>query len=251
MQVVTPMPCFIPPNTIVDDELQDDDEAYLNGMVPVGTFPGATGSPADSIATREHLTTLPLTRRAHRWWVAPLSTGLWQVHDGFNASVNLSAFTSLGHHHFSGTAVRIDLLYATSINSHLSLGVGGYLTNMNTNYGNYLSGGFNAWLNYRFNDHWEAYVYAQANLVNTGSLAQRGMLTPYCYDLLGTLSDRIGIGVRYHLNDATFFELQFDVERCPMTFHSAPITPQQHRGEAMNKTIESRSPLPPTAAGQR
>ncbi len=175
----------------------------------------------------------------------------WNLHEGFNASLDLSAFTSFGKNHFSGTAERISAMYAVALNNHLSLAVGGYFTNMNTNRGAFRSARLSAILDYRFNDHWEAYIYAQKNLLHSG-LDNR--FAPWygmnAYDYYGNMCDRIGLGVRYNFNESTYVEVQFDFARMPYSVPQPPPTTKQS-GDTMNRNIEKSNPLPTQGTSTR
>jgi outer membrane scaffolding protein for murein synthesis (MipA/OmpV family) len=52
--------------------------------------------------------------------------------------------------------------------------------------------GLTAMLNYRFNEHWEAAVFAQKSLI-------KPKVPPYLY-WMGDVGDKIGASVRYNIN---------------------------------------------------
>ncbi len=199
------------------EETDGKEPEYLNGMVPVASF--KADIPADSL----HLPTLDYSGRvpSHRWWYHPLCYGGfgWDLHEGLNINLSLSAFTSFGKNSFSGTAERIAAVYAKPINKKLSFAIGGYLNNINSGIGSYREGGLTAILDYRFNDHWEAYIYGQKSIVNSGdSRFHHGMYNPLYYNMctpFDNIGDRIGAGVRYHFNESTYLEVQVDWSRYP------------------------------------
>ena len=92
------------------------------------------------------------------------------LHKGLNVSVGLSAFATFGKHvpHKGGFTQNIDLTYLTPLSKDgkLWLAGGGYLNNINWGGDSYRDAGLYAILGYKFNEHWEAYVYGQLSLSN-------------------------------------------------------------------------------------
>lgn len=215
------------------EEIAGEETEYLNGMVPVPSF--KVDTPADSL----HLPTLDYSGRmpSHRWWYHPFALGGygWELHEGLNVSLSLSAFTSFGKHNFSGTAERLAAVYAKPINKKLSFAIGGYLNNVNSGIGSFRDGGLTAILDYRFNDRWEAYIYGQKSLTNNSdSRFQHNLFNPYCYmySPFDNIGDRIGAGVRYHFNESTFLEVQVDWTSYPNDFHRSLIRHDQMPGQS-------------------
>ncbi len=210
---------------------ESGDTEYLNGMVPVASLPAEPTVFPDSLSMPDldpGTGTLPYCGRGYNRIGGPWG---WSLHEGLNASLDLSAFASFGRHHFSGTAERIDLMYAKSVNDKLSVAVGGYFENLNSGIGSFRAGGITALLDYRFNEHWEGYLYAQKNLTFSSS-ARPGVWNGMgAYDYYGNFADRIGLGLRYNFNETTFLDIQFDFERRPDSFH---------------QNIVNRNPLPET-----
>ncbi len=212
-------------------DVSEEDE-YLNGMVPVASYSYDEPNAADSL----HLPEVDYTgmvHTPHSWNYGYVGGyGGWNLHEGLNANLDLSAFTSFGKNHISGTAERISLLYARALSDHWSIAVGGYFANMNSNWGNYRTGGLSALVDYRFNEHWEAYVFAQKNLFNSNSISRYG---PWygmdAYDYFGNMADRIGLGVRYNFNPSTYVEVQFSWDRYPNMWpqYPAPNNRSQER----------------------
>ncbi len=203
------------------------DEEYLNGMVPVSSFTPESAVLPDSLSLNagDCVGNTAGYSRSYDWLGG---YGTRNLHAGINASVDLSAFTSFGKHHFSGTAERIDLMYGAQLNDKLSVAAGGYFENFNTNMGSYRAAGIAAMLDYRFNEHWEAYVYAQKNILYNASGSRFGMWNGLnAYDYYGNFADRIGLGLRYNFNNCTFLEVQFDFERSPGDFHQNLVNRRQ------------------------
>ncbi|MCD7714300.1 MAG: hypothetical protein LUI08_05185 [Prevotella sp.] len=214
----------------------DSDGEYLNGMVPVASFtPNDTPLP-DSLNLPNPDYSGATAFHYGRNYNYLGGYGLWSLHEGLNASLDLSAFTSFGKGHFSGIGERIDLMYAKPLNDKLSIAVGGYFENLNSGIGSYRAAGITALLDYRFNEHWEAYVYGQKNLMFNASEGRFGVWNGMgAYDYYGNFADRIGLGLRYNFNETTFLEVQFDFERRPDTFHQNiinqnPMPPERRQG---------------------
>lgn len=139
----------------------------------------------------------------------------WALHPGLNMNLGASVFTSFGKnaYHGAGFEQDITLMYAQPVTNHLSLAVGGYLNNLYWAHDTYRSAGLNAVLSYRFDEHWEAYLYAQKALVKPSGIGRgfwgRGMPLPL-YDI-GNIGDRIGLAVKY--NFSPNFSIQVNVEK--------------------------------------
>ncbi|HEY9550957.1 MAG TPA: hypothetical protein VIQ97_01610, partial [Prevotella sp.] len=89
------------------------------------------------------------------------------------------------------------------LNEKLSLAVGGYFSNMLWNHGSYRDAGLSAVLGYRFNEHWEAYLYAQKSLLSDRYI-------PYNLRTLHATGDRIGAAVKYNVNHNFSFQVSFE-----------------------------------------
>ncbi len=198
----------------IDDE---DDSQYLNGMVPVGHIPTDSLHLPTTISSWRDIPASAVTPRVRGPWG-------WQLHEGLNASVDLSVFGSFGRGHFSGTSERISAIYAKALTKNLSLAVGGYFQNMNSSIGSMRNAGLSAVLSYRFDEHWQAYIYGQKSLTSNGSFLRRAEWgrypTLWQYDMFGhTYGDRIGAGVQYNFNESTWIEVQVDWTWLPNDFH--------------------------------
>lgn len=203
----------------------DDDSQYLNGMIPVGSFKKELPE-ADSL----HLPPLDSDGRvmSYNSWRYPYMGGFWgwDIHEGLNVNLGVSAFTSFGKNSFSGWGQNIATVYAKPINDKLSVAIGGYLNNYSTGRGAFRSAGITGVLNYRFNEHWEAFVYGQKAFYDN-SMQLFDMYSPYspygwgCSSLynMGLLGDRIGAGVRWIPNESTSISVQFEVSSTPDRFH--------------------------------
>ena len=146
------------------------------------------------------------------------------LHRGLNASIDLSAFATLGKNlpHKGGFSQNINLTYLAPLtkNGKLWIAAGGYLNNTFWGKDSYRDAGLYAILGYRFNEHWEAYVYGQLSLTNNysslyGRYGGYGYgLWPYGYGAFGPMTgvmpmgygmgaagaNVLGAGVRYNVN---------------------------------------------------
>ena len=130
----------------------------------------------------------------------------WQLHEGLNVNLGASVFTSFGRHSYSGAGFQQDiaLMYATPLSSKASLAVGGYMNNMTWRHNSWRDAGLTAVLGYRFDEHWEGYLYGQKSL-----LTNRRFMPYPLYDM-SNLGDRIGAAVRYNFSPS--FSIQVNVE---------------------------------------
>jgi hypothetical protein len=153
------------------------------------------------------------------------------LHPGLNLSVDLSAFATFGHNvpHRGGFGERLTATYLANITDKLWIAAGGYIQNTNWGGDNYRDGGLYAVLGYKFNEHWEAYIYGQKSIANNyGSMYNRydyyGCAPGYFGYLPGVMGygygygglygpaavDRIGATVKYNFNPN--FSVQVSVE---------------------------------------
>lgn len=169
---------------------------------------------------------MPLTMYPYWGWFSGM--GNWKLHEGLNMNLGTSVFGSWGGSKYLGTGFTqdISMMYAVPLSSKLSLAVGGYFSNMFFAHDSYRSAGLSGVLSYRFNDHWEAYVYGQKSLVETSrQIPLWGM---------GNYGDRIGAGVIYHVDPTLSFEVNVEYMHLPDRFapkyydYRSPLTPTTH-----------------------
>lgn len=162
----------------------------------------------------------------------------WGLHRGLNAQIGASVFTQFGKgaHGGAGFQQNIALMYAMPVTDKLSVAVGGYLNNVNYAGGNWHDAGLSAVVGYRFNEHWEAYVYGQKSITNNvanrlryslydgyyGGFGGPGMggfggfsrnffgMPAYSVYDLSNMGDRIGATVRYNFNDNLSIEVSVE-----------------------------------------
>lgn len=152
----------------------------------------------------------------------------WLLHEGLNVNIGASVFASFGKHapHGAGFQQNISAMYAMPLTNKLSFAIGGYLNNVWWQRNSYRDAGINGVLAYRFNDHWEAYLYGQK------SFTDKNRIPWPLYDM-SELGDRIGAAVRYNVNPS--FSIQVSVEQKDMPNRFLPIF-------APSKTIHRGAP---------
>ena len=142
----------------------------------------------------------------NRW---PMSYSLagyqnWDLHQGLNMSLGASVFAGFGKYAPSGAgfAQNVSGMYALPFNDKLSLAFGGYFLNADWGGRNLRDAGLNAVLGYKFNDHWEAYLYGQKSLMRPK--------VPWPYFDPMEFGDRLGAALKYNFNPS--FSIQLSVE---------------------------------------
>jgi hypothetical protein len=130
----------------------------------------------------------------------------WDLHKGLNVSLGASVFAQFGKHaysHSAGFTQNISAIYAMPITDKLSFAIGGYFNNVYWAHDSYRDAGLSGVLGYRFDNHWEAYLYGQKSLVNNHDI-------PYSLYDMNAIGDRIGAAVKYNFNPN--FSVQVSVE---------------------------------------
>lgn len=95
------------------------------------------------------------------------------LHQGLNLSLGASAFATFGKGlpHRGGFSQNINATYLTPLtkDGKLWLAAGGYFNNTFWGSDSYRDVGLYAIMGYKFNEHWEAYVYGQLSISNNYS----------------------------------------------------------------------------------
>lgn len=162
--------------------------------------------------------------------VAPYAAYGRGLHPGLNVSADLSVFATFGKHqpHRGGFAQRLQATYLAPLNEKLWLAAGGYVQSSQWGGSTYHDGGLYAALGYRFDEHWEAYAYAQKSLANNyHPLWPRSLSWGYLpmvggiggYGPMGM--DRVGATVRYNVSPS--FSIQVSVEKGWIPGSQAPF----------------------------
>lgn len=131
----------------------------------------------------------------------------WQLHKGLNLNLGASVFASFGDSPWKGVGFTQSMaaMYAVPLTGKLSLAVGGYINNIYWSRDAYHDAGLNAVLGYKFDEHWEGYLFGQKSLVATR------MPLPL-YDI-GNIGDRIGAAIRYNFNPNFSIQVSVTAEK--------------------------------------
>lgn len=142
---------------------------------------------------------------AHYPYIEPLGGwNDWSLHSGFNVALSAAASFAFGKYSGLGFSQTLSLMYAQPLSPRLSLAVGGYYSHFNWGMQQFNNAGLNAVLDFRFNEHWESYIYAQKSLLTPN------MPVPLYW--LSDIGDRIGAAVRYHFSPSFSVELNVSTQ---------------------------------------
>ncbi len=194
-----------------------------------------TGEDADSSLYRLNLPTYNTYGHVEHIGLYPMHLGGlydWELHEGLNVSLGASVFAQFGKHARRGVGFsqNMSAIYAVPLTDKLSLSLGGYLSNTNWQSSSFRSAGLTASLGYRFDEHWEGFLFVQKNLYNNipswggyYSYWPRGglYLDPLDAGYMGA-ADRIGAGVRYYFNPSFSIEVSFEHDRMPRQRFGSP-----------------------------
>ena len=185
----------------------------------ISQFPTSIGP--DSL----HLLPLNTYGHVHPFSLSPYWYGRWnnwQLHSGLNVSLGASVSAQFGKHARSGVGFgqSISAMYAMPLSERASLAVGGYFNNLSWGRDNFREAGLSAVFGYQFDEHWEAYIYAQKSLTNN----HKAPLPLYSsmYSLGGLHNgwgDRIGAAVRYNFNPSFSIEVSLEKQWLPNPDH--------------------------------
>ncbi len=172
---------------------------------------------------------LPSYHYALTPYLSPLYWGGWYgwpLHQGLNVNLGASVFAQLGKnawHKGAGFQQNISMMFAQPITDRLSIAIGGYLNNVSWGSDSWRGAGISAIIGYRFNEHWEAYLYGQKSLTNNklGGVRHPYMMMPL-YDM-GAIGDRIGAAVKYNFSPT--FSIQVAVEEIRLPDYRLPMPP--------------------------
>lgn len=133
------------------------------------------------------------------WW----GFNNWTLHKGLNVNLGASVFAALGKGapQGAGFAQDLSMMYALPLTKRLTLAIGGWVSNAYWAHDRFTDAGVSAVLGYKFDEHWEAYVYGRKSLVNKP--------IPYRFCTMDDLGDRIGTAVKYNFSPS--FSVQVSV----------------------------------------
>ena len=98
------------------------------------------------------------------------------------------------------------------VTKKLSLAVGGYFSNVMWQHDTWRDAGLSAVAGYKFNDHWEAYLYGQKSVAGS-----RRFVPAPVWDTAG-IGDRIGAAVKYNVNRNFSFQVSVEQNWAPSRF---------------------------------
>lgn len=182
-------------------------QPFAEGRAVMPSFlDGLGGEPSDSL----HLPVLGMRGEVLPVTLQPLYWGgwnSWSLHRGLNVSLGASVFAEFGKNARGGAgfAQNISAMYAMPVTKKLSVAVGGYFNNVMWQHDAWREAGLSAVVGYKFNDHWEAYLYGQK------SLAGNRRFMPCTVWDISNIGDRIGAAVKYNVNRN--FSFQVSVEQ--------------------------------------
>lgn len=164
--------------------------------------------------------TLHLPRLNYRGQVVPLGhypyfwDGYWgwDLHEGLNVSLGASVMAQFGKHARSGAGFgqNIAMVYAAPLTKKLTFAVGGYFNRLSWSHDAYHDAGITAVLGYRFDEHWEAYIYGQKSITHSNYM-------PMPLYGMGMMGDRLGAAVRYNFSPSMSIEVSVETDRLPQT----------------------------------
>lgn len=188
-------------NLVMNTDCQLPSPVSLQPYAPK-EFLGQTESGADSLSlpALDVRGQVPLMSYPYDgWW----GFNNWTLHRGLNLNLGASVFAAFGKGAPKGAGFSQDLsvMYAVPLTKHLSLAVGGWVNNAYWAHDRFTDAGLSAVLGYKFDEHWEAYVYARKSLVSKP--------LPYRFCSMDDLGDRIGAAVKYNFSPS--FSMQVSV----------------------------------------
>ena len=181
----------------------------------ISQFPTSIGP--DSL----HLLPLNTYGHVHPFSLSPYWFGRWdnwQLHRGLNVSLGASVSAQFGKHARSGVGFgqSISAMYAMPLSERASLAVGGYFNNLSWGRDNFREAGLSAVFGYQFDEHWEAYIYAQKSLTNNHQAPLPLYSSMYSLEgLHNGWGDRIGAAVRYNFNPSFSIEVSLEKQWLP------------------------------------
>ncbi|NPD92372.1 hypothetical protein [Xylanibacter muris] len=155
------------------------------------------------------------------WSMSYPGWGLWELHPGLNVSLGAAVTVAFGKHSYGGTGFcqNISAMYAVPLTPKLSFALGGSFDNIKWADASHRNAGITAVLGYKFDEHWEGYLYAQKSVSGSRRM-------PYDLYYMGDISDRIGASVKYNFNPT--FSIQVSIESrkvpvaCPVSYPAFP-----------------------------
>ena len=171
-------------------------------------------------------TDISIDRPLPRMWQDSYRYGMFGpwLHQGLNVKLDLSAFATFGHHahHGGGFGQSLSATWLQPVNDKLWVATGGRLSNIIYGGDSYRDGSLYLMAGYRFNERWEAYIFAEKTLTNNHAPRFRydgwgygyggiyGGYDPLMHSLMpydAVPADRIGAAVRYNFSPTCSMEV--------------------------------------------
>ena len=188
-------------------ELAVDDITYQAQESPTQALtPQLSAPPTLNLPTLTEYGQMPNLHFPYLGWH---NWSTWSLHEGVNASLGLSVFSTFGSGNTwsgAGFSQKASLMYAMPLGKKFSAAIGGYIKNTSWAHDSFRSAGLSAILNYQANDRLNVYAYGQKSLLNS-----RHIPLPLYY--MEDISDRIGLGAEYKVTPAFSIGLSVDYSR--------------------------------------
>lgn len=137
--------------------------------------------------------------------------GLWELHEGFNASLNMSVIASFGKNRFPGVGfgTGVSAMYAHALTGRLTLAVGGSYDRISWNGFNENRFGINLLAGYQLTDKISLYAYgSKAFIPKQGN---RFRLPPMIW--MNNYTERFGAMVHFKVSDAVSVSVSVEENR--------------------------------------
>lgn len=137
--------------------------------------------------------------------------GIWNLHEGFNANLNMSVCASFGKHRFPGVGfgTGISAMYAHQLTDKLMIAAGGFYDRMSWGAYNDNRLGLNLMLGYQLSE--KVSVYAYGSKAFTPSSGRMRMMLPMFW--MDRYKERFGGMIHVKVSDAMSFSVSVEERR--------------------------------------
>lgn len=170
--------------------------------------------PSDTLQTGALLTFPPLYNGRETIAYFPdfySGYGLWDLHEGFNASLNMSVFASFGKNRFPGVGfgTGVSAMYAHALTDRLTLAVGGSYDRISWNGFNENRFGINLLAGFQLTDRISLYAYGSKVFIPKQGNGFR--LPPMIW--MNNYTERFGAMVHFKVSDAVSVSVSVEEDR--------------------------------------